>query len=286
MRIRAAPTESALASGPRACAVPVVPKHTAASSTASTNRMAYCYTICARCRSRVGSRMSRAMRCDDAAATRHPTGDPNRRSRRDIRRPGTEDSCARRALQRLRRAAPNSRTCPSPSARRAAPSSGCARPGVCRSDWHAWMGHDDTVVAAARARSRVRRRDRRARRRGRHRRGLGGRRPRHRPVHLRLRTLRRVPLGQRAGLRRPVAAGLHALGLVRRVRRDRRGRAQPHPPARLARLRRGRLARLPVRDRLPRDRVAQPARPGRADRGARMRRRRPLGDHDRRRGRA
>ena len=36
--------------------------------------------------------------------------------------------------------------------------------GLCRSDWHAWMGHDDTVVAAARSRSRVRGRDRGARR--------------------------------------------------------------------------------------------------------------------------
>jgi hypothetical protein len=38
--MRAAPTEAALASGPSACAVPVVPKQTAASSTKSTKGIA------------------------------------------------------------------------------------------------------------------------------------------------------------------------------------------------------------------------------------------------------
>ncbi|GAA1522094.1 hypothetical protein GCM10009761_25770 [Agromyces terreus] len=39
MRMRAAPTESGSASGRGACAVPVVPKHTDARSTATTKRM-------------------------------------------------------------------------------------------------------------------------------------------------------------------------------------------------------------------------------------------------------
>ena len=45
MRMRAAPTDAELASGPSAWAVPVVPKHTEARSTAITNRIPYCYTI-------------------------------------------------------------------------------------------------------------------------------------------------------------------------------------------------------------------------------------------------
>ena len=76
MRMRAAPTEAASASGPSACAVPVVPKHTEARRTARTKRIQYCYTIRGRRRKtrvdawpsagRVGSRMSRAT-CGDGA---------------------------------------------------------------------------------------------------------------------------------------------------------------------------------------------------------------------------
>ena len=35
--------------------------------------------------------------------------------------------------------------------------------GLCRSDWHGWMGHDPDIALAARTRARVRRRRRRRR---------------------------------------------------------------------------------------------------------------------------
>ena len=86
--------------------------------------------------------------------------------------------------------------------------------GLCRSDWHGWMGHDPDIrlphvpghelagVVVAVGRNVTR---------------LEGRRPRHRAVRRRLRPLLRMHLRQPPGLRAPVPAGLHRLGLVRRI---------------------------------------------------------------------
>ena len=81
MRMRA-PTDAELASGPSACAVPVVPKHTEARSTAITKRIPYCYTILRRRHhlggrrrphGEVGSRMSRATAATAAVVPRPPS---------------------------------------------------------------------------------------------------------------------------------------------------------------------------------------------------------------------
>jgi hypothetical protein len=61
---------------------------------------------------------------------------------------------------------------------------------------------------------------------------LQGRRPRHRALRLRLRPLRRMPLRQPPGLREPVPARLHLLGLLRRICRHRLCRHQPRASAR------------------------------------------------------
>ena len=81
--------------------------------------------------------------------------------------------------------------------------------GLCRSDWHGWMGHDDSialphvpghefagVVAAV----------------GPEVRGIRPGRPRDRAVLLRLRRLRAVPAGPHPDLRARLPARLHAAG--------------------------------------------------------------------------
>ena len=152
--------------------------------------------------------------------------------------------------------------------------------GLCRSDWHGWMGHDPDigafphvpghelagVVEAVGAEVR----DWRA---GRARDG---------PVRVRVRRLRAVRGRQRADLRPPAPARLHALGLVRRARRARLGRRQPRRAARRGRRRGGGRARLPLRDRLPRGRPGRPRAAGRVGRRPRLRRRRAVRGDDRR----
>ena len=101
--------------------------------------------------------------------------------------------------------------------------------GVCRSDWHAWMGHDPSIALPARAGPRALRRRRRGRLRGAR---LGGRRPRDRAVLLRLRRLRAVPARRDPDLRPRLPAGLHGVGLVRRVRRAAAGGPEPRRGAR------------------------------------------------------
>ena len=103
----------------------------------------------------------------------------------------------------------------------------------------------------ARAGSRAGRRGRGGRRRCR---PVGGRRPRDRPVRLRVRSLRVVPVRERPGLSRPAAARLHPLGVVRRVRRPARRGHQPRRPSRVDRLRDRGQPRLPVRHGVPRPR--------------------------------
>ncbi len=83
--------------------------------------------------------------------------------------------------------------------------------GVCRSDWHAWKGHDDSVSLPTRAGPRVLG-DRVGRRRRRHR--LRRRRPGDRAVRLRLRYVRAVPRRGHAGVHPAAAARVHAAGLV------------------------------------------------------------------------
>jgi hypothetical protein len=64
--------------------------------------------------------------------------------------------------------------------------------GVCRSDWHAWMGHDPVALPH-----------------------LPGRRPGHRPLRLWLRHLPRMPRRELPGLPEPDTARVHPLGLLR-----------------------------------------------------------------------
>jgi len=95
--------------------------------------------------------------------------------------------------------------------------------GLCRSDWHGWMGHDPdirlphvpghelagTVLATGRSVGRFKVGDRVT------------------VPFVSLRPLRGMPLGQPAGLRAPVPAGLHGLGLVCRIRGARTCGPQP-----------------------------------------------------------
>ena len=114
---------------------------------------------------------------------------------------------------------------------------------------------------------------------------LAGRRPGDRPVRVRVRPLRVVPVGPGAGLPRPAAARLHALGLVRRARRPPRRRHQPRRAARRDRLRDRREPRVPVRHGLPRARRPGPGRRGRVGHRRRGGRGRAQRGDDRPRGR-
>ena len=154
--------------------------------------------------------------------------------------------------------------------------------GLCRSDWHGWMGHDPDIVLPACPRARTRRDDRGGRRRGLR---VAGRRSGHHAVHLRVRVVRTMPRGQPAGLPASGAARLHLLGLLRRVRRcalrvGESGAAPGRP-----RLRHRGRPRLPVRDLLPRHPPGRPRRRGERRRDLRLRRRRPVGGDDRGRAR-
>ena len=101
--------------------------------------------------------------------------------------------------------------------------------GLCRSDWHGWMGHDPDISAAACAGPRT----------GRH--GRGGRQarsPAGRPAtaspcrsSAAAATASNAHSGNHQVCEQPVPAGLHRLGLVRRICRDRLRRHQSGPPA-------------------------------------------------------
>ena len=128
--------------------------------------------------------------------------------------------------------------------------------GICRSDWHAWRGHDPVPLPNipghefAGVVSRDRCGGDRVRRR----------RPGHRPVRERLRALRVVCCRAGAGVPRADAARLHPPRFVRRAGGRACRRLQPRPPARRRRLRHSRIAGLPVRHRVPRpDRPGTPA---------------------------
>jgi hypothetical protein len=149
--------------------------------------------------------------------------------------------------------------------------------GLCRSDWHGWMGHDPDIVLPhvpghelAGTVAAV---------------GAGVRRWRvgDRVTVPFVAAAAIVPsaLGQPPGLREPVPAGLHRLGFVRRTMSR---STMPTPTwcdCRRHRLRHRREPRLPFRHLVPRRRRpgARPA--GRMGGGAWLRRRRPFGDHDR-----
>ena len=151
--------------------------------------------------------------------------------------------------------------------------------GVCRSDWHGWMGHDPAISLP------------------------------HVPGHELAGEVAEVgpevrgfAVGDRvtvpfccgcgscepcrhgldADLRRRLPARLHRLGLVRRAGRAPARGPQPRPPPGLARLRRGGEPRLPLHDRL---RGADRRARRRLGRGARLRRPRPVGGDDRPRAR-
>ena len=144
--------------------------------------------------------------------------------------------------------------------------------GVCRSDWHAWRGHDPValphvpghelageVVRVGDGVTRV---------------AVG--RPRHRAVRLWLRGVRPLPLRRRAGLSGPVPARLHRSGLVRRAG-DGAGRGhQRGAAARRARIRGGGGPRVPVRDRVPCGAGARPDQAGPVAGGVRLRWRRAV----------
>ena len=100
--------------------------------------------------------------------------------------------------------------------------------GMCRSDWHAWAGHDDDHLPA-RARARARRRGGRGRRRASRRWRVGDRVTV--PFVCGCGRCEWCRAGRRPGLSRPAAARLHPLGFVRRVRRAARGRHQPGAPS-------------------------------------------------------
>ena len=152
--------------------------------------------------------------------------------------------------------------------------------GLCRSDWHGWMGHDPDIRLPHVPGHELAGTDRRGRQ-PRH--PLEGRRPRHRALRRRLRPLLRMRVRQSPGLREPVPAGLLGLGLLRRICRARLRRHQSRRAAGGDGLRHRRQPRLPLRHLLPRRRRPGPRHAGRMGRGAWLRRRRPVGDHDRQR---
>ena len=121
--------------------------------------------------------------------------------------------------------------------------------GLCRSDWHGWMGHDPAISTSPCARPRVRGRGG-AGRRGRAR--LAGRRSGHRAVRVWLRELRAVPGRRQSGLRRRVPARVHPLGIVRRAGRGGACRGQPGPAARGGEHGGRGEPRLPLRHGVPR----------------------------------
>ena len=137
--------------------------------------------------------------------------------------------------------------------------------------------------AAARAGART---GGRGRRRGPRRAALETGRPGHGAVRRRLRSLPAVRERQPSGLRPPVPARIHGVGVVRRVRRHRTGRRQSGAPARCHGFRRGRRPGLPLHHRVPRrGRTGPRGRRGMGV-GAGVRRGRPVGSDDRpRRGR-
>ncbi len=151
--------------------------------------------------------------------------------------------------------------------------------GVCRSDWHAWQGHEDValphvpghelagVVAAVGPLVT---------------RWAVGQRVTL-PVRLRVRTVLVVRRRRAAGLPGPDPAGVHRLGLVRRAGGRARRRPQPGGAARRSRRRGRRVAGLPVRHRVPGGGRPRAARRGPVAGGARVRRRGAVGGDDRRR---
>ena len=134
-----------------------------------------------------------------------------------VARPASGLRCdARGGLPRVRRAARRSRRC---RTRRRRPTASCVEvgaTGICRSDWHAWQGHDPGRRAAARPGARARGHRRGGRARGAPR---GRRRPGDGAVLPGLRRVRVVPGGGDAGLRPRLPAGLHRPGLLGAVRR-------------------------------------------------------------------
>ena len=89
--------------------------------------------------------MSRAMCCDGCPAPQlHPPGDPTP-SRRDIRGPETEDP-VRAVLVNAFGENPRLAEVPEPECPPRGAVIRVRATGVCRSDWHAWMGHDDDVM--------------------------------------------------------------------------------------------------------------------------------------------
>ncbi len=96
--------------------------------------------------------------------------------------------------------------------------------GLCLSDWHGWMGHDPDITLPhvpghemAGVTVEV----------GEECIPVGGGRAGNAAVCLRLRRLPPVRLRQSPGLRQPVPARLHALGLICRIRRHPPGGYQP-----------------------------------------------------------
>ena len=154
--------------------------------------------------------------------------------------------------------------------------------GVCRSDWHGWVGTRQGHHAAPRAGPRACR-HRRSGRQGRPEMEAG--RSRHGSLRLRLRRMPSVPGGTPAGLRPSVPARLHPLGLVRRIRLDPPRRSQPRRAARSPGVRHGGEPGLPVRHLLSRRRRSGQDERRAVGRGARLRRRRAFRDHDRQRDR-
>ena len=84
--------------------------------------------------------------------------------------------------------------------------------GVCRSDWHGWMGHDPSIALPHVPGHELCGVGRRGRGSGG---GLRGRRPRHGAVLLRVRDVRAVPARRDPDLRARFPARVHRLGLVR-----------------------------------------------------------------------